>query len=165
MCECVRWETLFISSRPIWSAKHFDWLVPTNFLFFPDYLFVFCLLVVTAAKLQISWKFTGLEKLQRWDARWLSGTSFPVGVVGGKRGERTKDFLGDFRPHHCRHYIRPGFIIIAYTFSWSLIFIYFSSFPCVCLAMSKKKEKLSAQLEMTGNSFPILIWISTFFCG
>lgn len=175
---CVRWErSCLFHPRPIWSAKHFDWLVPTRIsFFFLMILFVFLFACIffsflhcALAKLQISWKFTGLEKLQRWDVRWLSGTLVSRWGCwkGKKRGENERKtfWVISALTTAATIYIRPGFIIIAYTFSWSLIFIYiyFASFlsVCVCLPMSKKKEKLSAQLEMTGNSFPILI--SNFF--
>lgn len=86
------WGYLF-HRRPIWSEKHFDWLVRLTFSFF-FFLIIYSSLVAcflyiaTTTKLQISRKFTGLEKFSRHRSSggtfrdWV-GPRFPLGLLKG----------------------------------------------------------------------------------
>jgi hypothetical protein len=99
-----------------------------------------------------------------WDPR------FPLGLLEGKekRRERTKDFLGDFRPHHCRHYIYTSWIYYysVHIFLISHIYIYIFRLLSLCVCVFAHVEKEGKTFSAAGNDgefLPILILISNFF--
>ena len=98
---CVRWSLgLFISSPSDLVGETFWLISPTNF-FFLFFLIIYSsivayfLYIATTTKLQISWKFTGLEKFSRHRSSggtfrdWV-GPRFPLGLLKGKKREKER---------------------------------------------------------------------------